>query len=393
MNAFLPFFQPIISVPSGCIVGYEALARQRLPDNRVISAGAIFSDPSVDKEYSLSLDRHIREQAIHAISRMPENTFLTINISPEWIDSQASNDPIPTIEMVRKLGVDPSRLVIEITEGQGSISAIKRYVEHYREEGMRIAIDDFGAGYSELNRVVAIEPDLIKLDMRFFKSAIEGGIANEAVRAITYMAERTGCEVLCEGVETEEEFYFAIDCGATLIQGFLFHPACEHFIAKKETQCKTKVYRQNFLSLKIHQEYEHIEAYKKNLQHVRDIQQFLNSAVNEDWLHVDTKLLLQVPANFIRFYICRRDGQQLSPNYEYKNNEWHIDESYVGLNWSGRPYLYQVIAVDATLSKSEVCSRPYRDHASKNLCQTIGVSLDEQSILLVDYFCVPPFGV
>lgn len=389
----MPFFQPIISVPSGCIVGYEALARQRLPDNRVVSAGAIFSDPSVDKKYVLSLDRHIREQAINAISRMPSNTFLTINISPEWIGSQSSNDPIPTIEMVRKLGIDPSRLIIEITEGQGNILAIKQFVNRYREEGMRIAIDDFGAGHSELNRVVAIEPDLIKLDMRFFKSAIAGGIANEAVRAITYMAERTGCEVLCEGVETEEEFYFAIDCGATLIQGFLFYPACEQFIAQKETQCKTKAYRQNFLTLKIHQEREHIESYKKNLQHVRDVQRFLNAAANEDWLHVDTKLLPQGPANFIRFYICRRDGQQLSPNYEYNNNEWHIDESYVGLNWSGRPYLYQVIAVDATLSKSEICSRPYRDHASKNLCQTIGVNLDKQSILLVDYFCVPPFAL
>ncbi len=390
MNAYLPFFQPIISVPSGRIVGYETLARQRLADNSVISAGALFSDPSIDKNYLLELDRYIREEAIMAISRMPENTFLTINISPEWIDSQDSDDLfIPTIDMAEKLGVDPSRIVIEITESKGDISSIKRFVERYREVGMRIAIDDFGAGYSELNRVVAIEPDLIKLDMRFFKSAIDGGIANEAVRAITYMAERTGCEVLCEGVENEKEFYFAIDCGATLIQGYLYYPACEHFIPARDTIAKTAQYRKNFLSLKIQQESEHVISYKENLQHVRDIQFFLNDNYTQDNTNINTSLLPKGPNNFIRFYICRSDGEQLSPNYEYKKDTWNIDENYIGLNWSGRPYLYQVIAVGSSLTKTEICSRPYRDHASKNLCQTIGVILDEHCILLADYVCLP----
>jgi EAL domain-containing protein (putative c-di-GMP-specific phosphodiesterase class I) len=390
MNAYIPFFQPIVSVPSGRIVGYEALARQRLTDGSVVSAGALFSDPSVDKNYLLALDRYIREEAITAISRMPNNTFLTLNISPEWIDSQDSDDLfIPTIDMAQKLGIDPSRIVIEITESKGDILAIKRFVKRYREVGMRIAIDDFGAGYSELNRVVAIEPDLIKLDMRFFKSAIDGGIANEAVRAITYMAERTGCEVLCEGVETEQEFHFAIDCGATLIQGFLYHPACENFIPTKETIPKTTLYRQKFLALKIQQESEHIISYKKNLQHVRDIQLFLNNRYTEKNTQINVSLLPQASSNFIRFYICRSDGEQLTANYEYTGGQWHIDDSYIGLNWSGRPYLYQVIAVGSSLTKSEICSRPYRDHASKNLCQTIGVILDEQCILFADYIYFP----
>lgn len=389
MNDYIPFFQPIVSVPSGYIVGYEALARQRMPNNKVVSAGPLFSDTSIDKQYLLKLDRHIREQAINAISCMPDKTFLTLNISPEWIELHDDEILIPTINMVQQSGVDPSRIIIEITEGKGDIKAIKLFVERYREQGMRIAIDDFGAGYSELNRVIAIEPDLIKLDMRFFKSAVGGGLANEAVRAITYMAERTGCEVLCEGVETEQEFYFAIDCGATLIQGYLFHPACENFISPEQTKNKIDRYRHEFLSLKIQQEQEHIHRYKKNLLHVRVIEDFLHGIYTNSLSNVNVQLLPEAPKDFIRFYICRRDGEQLSPNYEYVNNIWQVDKSYVGLNWSGRPYLYQVIAVGFTTSKTEICSRPYRDHASKYLCQTIGVHLDDQRILLADYYSAP----
>ncbi len=387
MDAYLPFFQPIVSVPSGRIVGYEALARQRLPDDRIVSAGPLFSDPSIDKKYLLNLDRSIRKQAISAISNMPSNTFLTLNVSPEWIESQDECDCIPTIEMVKSLGVDPARIVIEITEEHGNISAIKRFVKRYREQGMRVAIDDFGAGHSELNRVVAIEPDLLKLDMRFFKSAIEGGIANEAVRAITYMAERTGCEVLCEGVENEQEFHFAVDCGATLIQGYLFHPANEHFIPKEDTVTKVEKYRHDFLAKKVQQESNHIQSYRKNLLYVHAIQHFLSEASLSEQNNIDVSRLPKGTSDFIRFYVCRRDGEQLSPNYKYVYNQWHVDHSYVGLNWSGRPYLYQTIAVSSTMSKSEICSRPYRDHGSKRLCQTIGVDLDEQRILFVDYFC------
>ncbi|GLQ29647.1 EAL domain-containing protein [Litoribrevibacter albus] len=381
MSFFFPYFQPIIDIPSGRIVGYEALARTLDSQGRVCSAGPLFSDPSVPKETLLDIDRSVRKQAIEQIKNIPEGTFLTLNISPEWIQMLKHQDAVPTIDMVLSSGIDPRRIIIEITENEGELESIQRLVEEYRALGMRIAVDDFGAGYSELNRMIALEPDLIKLDMRFFKSAIEGGIANDAIQAIGFMAERIGCDVLCEGVETEQEFNFAVECGATLIQGFMFYPAKASFIAPEEAMEKTERLRQSFLALKLEEEKERANYFKDIMSNVHLLTDLWLGTKNVP--SIDS--LPHMPEGFIRFYICSISGEQLSPNYEYFDGQWYQEPSFIGYNWSGRPYFYQVLAISDMLSRTEVTSRPYRDRASRELFQTIGIKLDEGRVLLVDY--------
>lgn len=381
MSFYFPYFQPIIDIPSGRIAGYEALARTLDSQGRVCSAGPLFSDPSVPKETLLDIDRSVRKQAIEQVLAMPEGTFLTVNISPEWIQQLSNEDRVPTLDMVLAAGVDPKQIIIEITESEGELASLQRLVESYRALGMRIAVDDFGAGYSELNRMIALEPDLIKLDMRFFKSAIEGGIANDAIQAIGFMAERIGCDVLCEGVETEQEFHFAVECGATLIQGFMFYPATASFIVPEDSMEKTERLRQSFLALKLEEEKQRANYFKDIMSNVHLLTELWLGTKNAP--SVDS--LPHMPEGFIRFYICSKNGEQLSPNYEYYDHQWHQETAYIGYNWSGRPYFHQVLAISDMLSRTEVTSRPYRDQASRELFQTIGINLDDRRVLLVDY--------
>jgi EAL domain-containing protein (putative c-di-GMP-specific phosphodiesterase class I) len=381
MSKFFPYFQPIVDIPSGKIVGYEALARTRdEKSGEVISCGPMFSDANVQKDFLLDIDRTVRQLAIEAIAAMPSDTFITLNISPEWIDLLDAQQDVPTIKMIKESGVDPRRIIIEITEKHGDVTKLQRLVSLYRAEGMRIAIDDFGAGFSEIGRLIALEPDIIKLDMRFFKSAIEGGIADDALRAVAFMAERIGCEILCEGVETEKEFNFAIDCGATLIQGFLFHPAVEHFVEPVATRNQVSVLRSHFLEGKILEEHLHCQRYAGT----REKAHLIKQAWGEN-NRFDLQLLPSITENIVRFYVCGKSGEQLSPNYDYDSQNWLIDESYMGLNWSSRPYLYQMLAVANINPTREVISRPYRDRTSRELLQSIGLKLNESSILIVDY--------
>jgi EAL domain-containing protein (putative c-di-GMP-specific phosphodiesterase class I) len=104
--------------------------------------------------------------------------------------------------------------VFEITELGGASSRLPGVVASYRQAGARIAIDDFGAGYSQLDRVLALQPDILKLDMRLFQQAARGGPSSEVVKALAQMAEKTGCWIIAEGVETEAELDFALECGA-----------------------------------------------------------------------------------------------------------------------------------------------------------------------------------
>lgn len=380
MPTFFPYFQPIVDIPSGKIRGYEALARQQLDSGEIRSCGPYFADPYIEKSYLLNIDRTVRSQALKSVPDLPENTFLSLNISPEWIGDLRPKATVPTLEMIEQFDIDPRRVVIEITETKGDLCAIQRLVNLYRRHGMRIAIDDFGAGYSELGRVVGLEPDIIKLDMRFFKSAVAGGIANDAIRAITFMAERIGSDILCEGVETEQEFNFAIDCGANMIQGFLFYKPEPALISPEHSKPLIKTKLNDFLKSKVNQEKHHIEYYKTILEHAHLIKKAVQDTNNPE-----PATLPKAPNGFIRFYVCREDGVQLSPNYDYYQNSWHQDASPLGLNWSGRPYLHQVIALGDIASRNEITSRPYRDRLTRELFQTQGLKLSNGRILLVDY--------
>ncbi len=80
-----PYFQPIVETATGRIAGYEALARMEDEDGNVVSAGGLFSDQTIAVKERIVLDRDVRLQALKQLELLPENTFLSINISPEWL--------------------------------------------------------------------------------------------------------------------------------------------------------------------------------------------------------------------------------------------------------------------------------------------------------------------
>ena len=125
-----------------------------------------------------------------------------MNISPRWIGRLRPQQALPSLKQLAGSAIDPRRVVFEITELGGASQRLAAVAARYREAGVRIAIDDFGAGYSQLDRVLALHPDILKLDMRLFQEAARGGPSGEVVKALALMAEKTGCWIIAEGVET-----------------------------------------------------------------------------------------------------------------------------------------------------------------------------------------------
>ena len=242
-----PYFQPIVGAASGTIIGYEALARQYDDFGRVISAGALFSSPDIPADQLIAWDRMVRRQALEQFSRSNFNGYLTINISAAWIDHLADFNSLPTLLMLEEFNVDRSRIIIEITESKGDLDKLVEIARVYRRHGLKIAIDDFGAGFSQLERVMAIQPDIIKLDMQLFQSAAKGGIASDVVHLISRLAKRTGCRIVCEGVETDDDFHFGLNCGAQYMQGYLFSPATAEFKEPMHYEKQISVLRKTFL--------------------------------------------------------------------------------------------------------------------------------------------------
>jgi EAL domain-containing protein (putative c-di-GMP-specific phosphodiesterase class I) len=382
---YFPCFQPIIDINRMVIAGYEALVRTRAEDGQVVSIGALLSELNFNRAELLAIDRSVRKQALAYFAKSQQNIFLSLNLSPEWMDHITDDFPVPTIEMVQTLDIDPKKVLIEFVEGVGENANMQKLLARYRAAGMRISIDDFGSGSSGLDHIINLAPDIIKLDVSLFKRAIADGVSHEVVQSISHLVRRTGSHLLCEGVATEQEFYFALECGARYVQGYFFWPALPEFIDSHSPSEVIRNLLAGFVSRNLQRE-------KQLMRYMEEMEYYFISvqlAINGKQLEVDS--LSKAPSGYLRVFLCRHNGEQISPNYELVNDTtdkvWLVDPENCGSNWSMRPYFYQALAATKWGQKSQVVSQPYRDLRSGRRCQTIVKILSDDRILFADVLC------
>jgi EAL domain-containing protein (putative c-di-GMP-specific phosphodiesterase class I) len=218
-------FQPIVDVVKREVFSYEALVRGRLEE----PAPAILVQIGADRR--LAFDRKLRTEAIALAARLKINCHLNLNYCPHTEETLPESISM-MLEAGRQNGIPIEQMVLEVTE----TAAIHRpalfaeVVNRYRALGLKVAIDDFGAGYSGLNLLAEFQPDQIKLDIQLVRGIERHGPRQAIVRAITLVCDDLGIDVIAEGVETEQEFHWLANEGISLFQGYLFaKPAFEAF--------------------------------------------------------------------------------------------------------------------------------------------------------------------
>lgn len=375
----LACFQPFIDTATGRIAGVEALGRVLQDDGQLKSVGPLFADPKMPAAALRRLDRIIRDDALSRLHQAPEDWFLSLNISPRWISRLRPGQSLPSLKQLHKHGVAPERVVFEITELGGNGQRLAEVVSRYRDAGARIAIDDFGAGYSQLDRVLSLQPDILKLDMRLFQAAAKGGPSSDVVKALAQMAEKTGCWIIAEGVETEAELHFALECGSRYVQGFLFAQGEREFFSPDAFVDQFAQFRDRYVLHKV--------AERARLMSLRQQLSKLMTILRH-WVE-NQNALGELPQLddypwLLRFYQCDRHGTQLTPNLEWRNGIWQSDATYVGHNWSWRPYFYHLLA-EGWHERRLILSNTYRDATSNQYCLTAGQFFDnDQRLLLID---------
>ncbi|WP_268796776.1 EAL domain-containing protein [Pseudomonas huanghezhanensis] len=375
----LACFQPFIDTATGRIAGIEALGRLRLENGRLQSVGPLFTDPKVSGTALRRLDRLIRDDALSRLHEAPDDWFLSLNISPRWISRLRAGQPLPSLQQLQLHGIAPERIVFEITELGGDSHCLSEVVARYREAGARIAIDDFGAGYSQLDRVLALQPDILKLDMQLFQAAARGGPSSDVVKALAQMAEKTGCWIIAEGVETEAELQFALECGSRYVQGFLFAQAELDFFSADAFVDQFATLRDRYVLQKVG-ERERLMSLRKQLSRLMNLLQA--------WAENHDPLTSLPPMDdfpwLLRFYQCDRHGTQLTPNLEWRDGSWQADPRYLGHNWSWRPYFYHLLA-EGWHERRLTLSTTYRDATSNQYCLTAGQFCGNgERLLLID---------
>jgi predicted signal transduction protein with EAL and GGDEF domain len=213
-------FQPIVSAAAGAIVGFEALLRWQHPTRGQISPG-IFVPVAEQMGLIDQLGGYVLRKALHEAKRWPEH-YVAVNLSPMQVRHPG------IVETVRaalsEAGVSPARLTLEITEGVliDNPEEMLRRIGDLHALGVRIALDDFGAGYSNLGYLQRFPFDKLKIDKSFVDAL--GTTANGGVilQAIVGLARALGLLVTAEGVETEQQRALLRLAGCDELQGYLF---------------------------------------------------------------------------------------------------------------------------------------------------------------------------
>ncbi|WP_372778673.1 EAL domain-containing protein [Litorivivens sp.] len=380
LKQFFPHYQPIVDVLTGNIGGYEALARCETHDGSIISAWPFFNDEQINVEDKITVDRHIRSTALATFAARPGGEFISVNISPAFIQPERSDLGENTLALLDRLELPPYKVVTEITEAPGKRKSVNVLAKRFREAGLQVAIDDFGAGYSHMERLFDLRPDYLKIDMNLFRLASRGGVRADYLQALRYVTERNDIKVVYEGVETEDEFMFAVDCGARFIQGFLFSNAESTILPIDQFRDQVTALRQRYLSRKSGVRKD-AALHKADVNHA--ILALKELVLDEDLSKVEVSELRKL--GVIRFFVCRADGEQVSSNYNVLD-KLTVDRSFCGFNWGTRPYFPEMIASrDATDDADYIVhSSTYKDQERQELCRTYGVSLSANHLLMVD---------
>lgn len=231
---FVLHFQPVITLDSGLVSGFEALIRWEKPGVGLVMPGQFLS--SIGRAgLTLELGREIVENALKAWKRSfrtlrPESPpYIAINVDPVQLHDHTFADFV--LGALKKMKVPAEQIVFEVTERDVSDGEVAlSQLERLRAAGARVAIDDFGTGFSSLSQLHKLPVDIIKIDRSFLESVEKDYQSFGLISDIVQLAERLGLTMIAEGIETEKMRAQLSELGVTHGQGFLF----SHALPEKE---------------------------------------------------------------------------------------------------------------------------------------------------------------
>ncbi len=214
------YFQPIYSFNTKKIIGLEALSRGKVKDEQ-ISPYFLFEYARLHGE-TLKLDRICREKAMEAFPKQNDTSTLFLNFDTSVLnDNVLENGEI--LKTAEENGIAPENIVIELNEANvRDAYDLLMFIDYYRSCGFLIALDNVGCGIDSQNRIMLINPDIIKIDRAIVSNISSNSYNQEAFKSIIQTAKQLGAMTVAEGVETADDVIACMLMGVDYFQGFYF---------------------------------------------------------------------------------------------------------------------------------------------------------------------------
>ena len=385
-HSLFPVYQPIIDVKKQQIIGLEALMRSV----HQVSPPELFA-AAKELNQLLEFDRSCRATALkkfHELGECSQRRLLFLNVDVSTLDDSESIAGW-IIDQVKISGLTNRQVALEIVESKvESTDKLIDFVNRHREAGFLIALDDFGESHSNLNRLVQLKPDIIKID-----KALIGNIQNDyykqsIVQAIIKLSDKIGAITLAEGVETKEELLLCYELGIQLYQGYYFSKpkqtnefpllAC----AKKMKQLLPEL--NEHIARKIQKEQVKNREYENISLHIIDLLGLTSCNMEESLL-----VIIDTHAQIDCIYLLDEHGSQIGKTFcKTQSGKAHplFSPSQNGTDHSLKEYYYYLKYLDT----NRYISEPYISLATGNVCRTVSSRLvykGLQCVLCIDFFC------
>lgn len=224
-------FQPIVSLVEGKIHGYEAFSRG--PEKSALESPGVLFSLAKEADLSWMLERICQEKALVWSTKMKEDERLFLNTDPKIV-----NDPrFKGIEFPRHVPLKPENIVIEMSQHMATTEAalFRCAVEEFRSKGFGIAIDEVGSALEQIQSIVALNPDYIKIDISLVQEIDKDPIRQDLVKTLVKVARQRSLKVIAVGIEREEEYRILSSLEVDYGQGY--------FIGRPEEGLPGKIYQ------------------------------------------------------------------------------------------------------------------------------------------------------
>lgn len=221
-DEFIPYYQPVVELASGKIVGAEALVRWLHPVQGIVTPDNFINTAEqhgLINKMTLSLMRHILKDMKELRHFHGMHFHIGVNVPPGAFCDEEFTDKC--IDFIKKMNQLNLRVMFEITERQQDVIS-KKVINRLRSAGADLALDDFGTGFSNYEALHNLTPRFLKIDQMFIDSLTYGGVSEHIIDNIVHLSASTGIPLIAEGIEDIEQKAKLITKGIQLGQGYLY---------------------------------------------------------------------------------------------------------------------------------------------------------------------------
>ncbi len=365
-------FQPVLSVAHGRVIGHEALLRAHDESGTVFGPTEVLSylQERLDATRVNSLCSRLH---LGSFAMQQRDGWLFLNITPRAIGHRATVQA-DFRDLLCGAGVQPHQLVMEIVETKvHDEKVLAEAVGAFRDLGCLVAIDDFGAGESNFERIWRLQPDLVKIDRAMIVQAARSSVAQRILPGLVSLLHEAGCLVVVEGIETERQALIALSSDADFVQGF-------HFAVPSQAPPSAQQTREHLshLTAELHRGAERRAAMDSDF--FRCFTGGLEacvSAIEESVPFFDACATFLALAGVQRVYLLDSDGYQIGQSAEAIDRD-HEDARFApcanttGANWSRRSYFQRAVREPRKVQ----ISHPYLSIRDATTCVTMSLAFE-----------------